>query len=312
MNHTNRRHFLVPFVTLVLIVLLLSSCTPETSSNDLATPTLLVTSQPTLTENLLEATTIPQGPSTRLSKNEEPPSFIAPTPEPISPDQLLQEIVIDHALPLDQIPSEIIKGNVSIHPDFSRIPVFSNLRQELSAQLPAEKWDVILKFIGLLGVQTLENGTLDGSNVPRWNTYTAAGQRVLTCNTYATTLLRAMGLTAAVSHWIDPQTHAPAFNQGIELQARDTHRWLQEYGPEYGWSDVSGLTPEERLDLLADGYIILGANDIHMWVIFGVPLGNRWVPVVTQSIPNTIAMIAYYPTQFDSPESHTLFAHEIP
>jgi hypothetical protein len=58
--------------------------------------------------------------------------------------------------------------------------------------------------------------------------------------------------------------------------------------------------------------IILGVNEVHMWVMIGLKMpGGTWQAVMTQSIPNTLADTpASY--QFELPDEHILFAHPLP
>lgn len=264
---------------------------PSTTPETLLSPRLILTSSPLITTS-------------------------TPLPEatPTSPLDFYQQLREKYALSIEDIPTVLKTGQVAYSPIFRNIPEIQALRDGMFAAPPSEKWIYVAQIVAHMGVQTKEE--LQGNHQPelrvaRWHSYAENGQRLLTCNTYATTVMHALGLGEDISHWFSPQG-VPQFNAGIEYQARQTQRWLQDRGEEFHWQDVSMLSLEERLELLRNGYIILGVNQIHMWLIFGaVDEEGQTRAVLTQSIPNAL-FSEPWGSEFQSPLAGTLFAHKLP
>ena len=245
-----------------------------------------------------------------------PTQTLTPTPEATAthvPD-FYYRLQQEYARSIFDIPPELKTGNVAFSPIFRNITEVQALRDGMSAAPPDEKWTYVAQIVARIGVRTreeLHGKRGPGFRVERWHSRDENGRRLLTCNTYATTVLHAIGLGEDMSHWFSPQG-VPQFNEGIEYQARQTQRWLQDRGEEFNWQDVSRLSLDERLDLLKNGYIILGVNQFHMWLVFGAVDDNGQVlPVLTQSMPNSL-FVRPAESRFQHPRPGTLFAYRLP
>ncbi len=245
---------------------------------------------------------------------ETPPAALTPTPLPASTTRVdVIAVMWNRFAQYDEnIPREIWYGNVSMEPYYPSDSPIRQLQLQLSQVPVGQKGEIVASIIGFLGVQTKEERQAQRSNlgrVPRWNVFDENRRRILTCNTYATTLMRALGIKD-ISHWYGPGG-VPWTNEGTEYQARDMREWLVEYGADYGWTDISRLSLERKLEYLADGYILYGARGTHNWVIFGYLHEGEVFPVMTQSTPNTL-FARPAAGMFDLTGPGTLFAHRLP
>lgn len=267
-----------------------------------------------------QALTSPTAATNTFTPTSAPTSTLVVAPGVLPPLRDMQAFVrglaVQYALPFEQITYDLKRNPPSYLPYYPGIPEVRVLRQQLRAADPQEKGIYVAQILAYLGVQTSEEvagGVGPEVWVPKWHNYDENGTRILTCNTYAANAVRAIGLECCMSHWFDSEGNPNDHMEGTEYRAENVHDWLNgSKGQEYGWFDVSKMSLEERIELLGDGYILYGANQVHNWLIFGVPYGeDQVIPVLTQSIPNTLYGVP--PGHlFQNAAEGTLFAHRLP
>lgn len=324
---------------LILFVLFVCACSSnvvggemaaEVSATELVPATLLSTQKKTVpaiqeAHTGLELDETQPASSRATATKTPPPKPVVIVTQLVSPEALpspgdMQAIVrimaLQYALQLAEIPYELKRNPPSYMPYYPGIPEIRELRQQLLAAAPLEKGVYVAQILAYLGVQTQEEVAGETGPevwVPKWHNYEDNGTRILTCNTYAANAVRALGLECCMSHWFDSEGNPNDHMEGTEYRAENIHNWLNgSKGQEYGWFEVSNLPLEDRLDLLREGYVLYGANRAHNWLVFGIPSGEAQViPVMTQSIPNTLYGVPAS-FQFQNPVEGTLFAHKLP
>lgn len=198
---------------LVLAAFLLSGCKPVNATPGIPTddPNRPDINYPDLTLASLPRVESPD-PTAEMELWLTPHNRITPTvsvvltqtPEPNPLFDIVEKMKIEYSVSLNDIPEPLRRGTPSAHPYFNAIPEIVALRNQLKMVSGAKKWSYVAQIVGLIGVQTREE-IQDPFNrddvLYKWNYFDLEGNRVLTCNTYATTLLRALGLEADISHW---------------------------------------------------------------------------------------------------------------
>jgi len=88
------------------------------------------------------------------------------------------------------------------------------------------------------------------------------------CNIFAWDVTRAMG--AELPYYTDPKTGAPMYYPDVKgakyMMARDMDKWLEQYGPQYGWHQVDAETAQKHANLGRP--VVTSANHLsHMQVV---------------------------------------------
>jgi hypothetical protein len=254
-------------------------------------------------------TSTPQATDTRVATPR-----ILPAPGDLQ--AFVRTMALRYAIPLAEIPYDLKRNPPSYMPYYPGIPEIQELRQQLRTADPQDKGIYAAQILAYLGVQTREEAAGEPGPdvwVPKWHNYDEHGIRILTCNTYAANAIRALGLECCMSHWFASEGNPNDHMEGTEYRAENVHDWLTgPKGQEYGWFDASLMPLEDRIQLLREGFLFYGANRVHNWVIFGLPYGEvEVVPVLTQSIPNTLYGVPSS-FHFQNPAEGTLFAHKLP
>lgn len=231
------------------------------------------------------------------------------------------------------LPDVIRNGKPHEYPDFSSVPEFEAIRDELKhAHSFKEVGDILLKHAGLMGVQTKDHREVD----PELTRYQFSVHRPESlCNLYSVKFLHALGLEKDITHWVYGDLRpAPSEDRNArELTAAEMNYWLtSEHGRRHGWTPITYEPLELRNARLKRGEIIYYAKLVDpqeegdTGIIFGVAgeLGEV-IPVISKATYNHMASYPYQPWFWDNPPSffeysdkareaglHILFAHPIP
>lgn len=126
---------------------------------------------------------------------------------------------------------------------------------------------------------------------------------IWTCNIYATDFFAAICSQQdelPISHRVDQEGN-PVKTGGRELDALGMMSWLESYGAERGFKDVTDFTLEQKIYLLSQGYIFYGCYDYpdnepslddygHNYIIFGINSNGRTIPILSQATTNVTAL----------------------
>ncbi len=129
------------------------------------------------------------------------------------------------------------------------------------------------------------------------------------CNLYAATFIQSLGLQETFSHRVDGNNRPVLYVQGEdgktylkvrnketgklenarnvrELNAKGQLNWIESHGSEYGWSEVTDYSYDEKIKMLREGYIFFGGSNKHNWIVIGVEIDGQTIPMLTQSTTN--------------------------
>lgn len=192
----------------------------------------------------------------------------------------------------------------------TRIPGLEEI-EKLSKSLGWKIIDVGYKYLGEFKSKT--NSGLD-PNYPHFDLTNTPepveawqGTGDFTCNLYASSFIACLGLQNRFSHRIDELQRPVIYKKDErsgkvgfyveeggrlvspkgkvrELRAADQIDWISNKGvEEYGWIDVTDLGYDEKVKMLSEGYVFLGGNGEHNWIIIGLEINGKIEPVLTQS-----------------------------
>jgi hypothetical protein len=163
-------------------------------------------------------------------------------------------------MPLGDIPPYIRENPPYVVPDFGKDPIFVELWEK--SRSPRDRDRAILDIVRMLGLEVRDsNGNVVTG--PHWISSKWGGEWI--CSLYAQYLFVALGLGNDMNHWF--VNGKPSFNQGEEYDAKRTFGYLNTFGREHGFIDITDAPKEVIATMSESGYVFYGATPYHNWVI---------------------------------------------
>ncbi|MBP9817256.1 hypothetical protein KBC75_00680 [Candidatus Shapirobacteria bacterium] len=211
-------------------------------------------------------------------------------------------------LKYSDLPPEITHSSPGSMIDFSAIPLFANLQNEvINAPDLAARANAIRLILANIGVET--------SDYAEFNTGTRWSENeTWKCVDYSRTAFQAIVKDGwkHLNTWID-DNGKPTFGTGRNIGSAAMSVWLNKYGEEYGFEDVTRKPREYRIARLAAGDIMYGAEYVQpgggswhdigdTWIIYGMPGKNgEVIPVFSKASGNFLGIYPRNIYHFDNP-----------